>query len=105
AQLQATHLVDVLATSGEHDDRHVRDLADGLQYLESVHTWHGHIEQDHVWLRLEEPLETGLTVGRGEDLGILPLELHANFECIAQACIVVYDENLHRITSSVCDSS
>ena len=73
AQLQSAHLIHVLVTSGEHEHRHVRDLADGLQDVEAVHARHRHVEQDNVWLLIEEHVQPRFAVGGSQYLGVLPL--------------------------------
>ena len=51
AELQAEHLVGLLAAGGEDQHRHVGvDLAQAAQHLEAVHAGQHDVEQDQVGL-------------------------------------------------------
>jgi hypothetical protein len=98
-QFQSAHLVDVLPARGEHDDGYIRNLANGLQDFEAVIDRHVDIQQDDVRLLVEEAVQADLTIGRGHHVGVLPLQLDANLQGVAQARIVVDYQYLHGITS------
>jgi len=67
AAAQAADAVDLGVERGQHDHRHLRDLADQLERLPAVDPRHDHVEQDEVGARLVERAQPGPPVGRGDD--------------------------------------
>ena len=97
--LMPAHLIDVLPARGQHDHGYIGHLADGLQDFEAVLEGHVDVQQDDVRLLVEEAVQADLAIGRGKYVGILPLQLDANLQRVAQARVVIDYQYLHGITS------
>src|SRR5262249_30312822 len=92
-ELEAHHLVDLLATGGEHHDRGLEALApERLADLEAGELGEHDVEDEEVRLLRARPLEAGLPVGGGQDL--VALELEVVLEAEHHVRLVLHDEYL-----------
>jgi hypothetical protein len=94
-ELQPADLVEVLAASGQHDDGRIGGFADCSQHLETVHAWHGHLEQHNVGHHLKDEIKSRVSVRGGDNLRVFPLQLERYFESLAQAWVIVDNQDLH----------
>ena len=66
-ELEAEHLVELLAPGREHDDRHVALRSEPLAHLEAVERREHHVQHDEVDLLLAESLKRLLAVACLDD--------------------------------------
>ena len=91
AEFEAEDAVDLLAASGEHDDRHVGGRSDLAGEVAAVAVGKHHVEQDHVG--------SGALVGRAglvegaRDLGVEPLPRQVLEQRLRDALLVLNDQD------------
>src|SRR5262249_47501182 len=89
--VQQTHLLALLVSDGEHEDRQRRAAPDLLDELESVDARHGEVGDDEVKFSVLEAIERLLAVDRADDFVPLPLECVAHD--LADRGLVVGEED------------
>ena len=91
--LKADDLIGVLAAGGEHDDRHIRKLADAHTGRQPVHLRHHEIKNDQVEIARFGHVDRGRAVVGGLDRVALVLQIE--FHALDQELFIVNDQNLH----------
>src|SRR5262249_37133978 len=91
AGAEAPYLVDLAAPRGEQDHRHVAEVAEPLERLETVELRHREVEDDEVGPAVVEGAERGAPVPRGRD--VVASAWKKLLEQRAEVVIVVDDEH------------
>ena len=93
AVLKAHELVHVLRARRQHDDRHVRKLADLAAGLQPVDLWHHDVQHDQLDLRIVRQRDGLPAVAARDDLVAVVLQIE--FDSLDDDVLIVHDQNFH----------
>ena len=91
SRLKAGDDVGGIGTSGQHNDRHIRDVPDGPAHVEAVHSGKHDVQQDQVGMVLLKLSQRLGSVAAEDDSE--PLVLENDADHLSQGEVIVDDEN------------